>query len=79
MSANINTIVEIVQDRERYKDILHALGKMEVSLELCYNKYPTCCTKIPDALQMDIKEFVIDKCNEMIEFFDKKIIEEANK
>jgi len=78
MSANINTIVEIVQDREKYKDILYALSKKEVSFELCYNRYPSC-TQLPEALQMNIKEFVIDKCNKMIEFFDKKIIEEANK
>ena len=78
MAANINTIVELVQDREKYKDIIHALSKTEVTLELCFNKYPSC-TKIPDALQREIREFVEDRCDKMIEFFDKAIIEEANR
>lgn len=79
MSANINTIVEIVQDRAKYKDILHALSKKEVSFLLSYNKQYPSCIKLPETLQKEVKEFVIDKCNEMIEFFDKAIIEEANK
>ena len=79
MAADINTIVEIVQDREQYKNIINALKGRYITLALCYDQYITSPTKLPEELRKEATEFIIDKCNKMIEFFDKAIIEEANK
>lgn len=77
---NINTIVQLVEDRSKYKAVLERLKskRNDHEIGLVYHGYSSC-TILPEELKKELKEHAIALCEKMLDLFDKTIIEEANK